>query len=156
MAAMMSTAAVSARVAPAASGKKMSARSSAFSAAMPAMMPAKRVTATVRARGAVRVVAELEEPLVKIGTRGRCAAPPSTARRSREPVVHPPDAPAPAPSRAGAPPTRVAKPPGRRSPIASRGNIYLLFYPPPLTRSIPTPAPPPPLFAAPSRWRRRT
>merc|ERR1719409_2318999 len=63
---MMSTAAVSARVAPAASGKKMSARSSAFSAAM----PAKRVTATVRARGAVRVVAELEEPLVKIGTRG--------------------------------------------------------------------------------------
>ena len=69
MAAMMSSAAVSARVAPAASGKKIGARSSAFSAAMP--VAAKRVNASVKSRGAMRVVAELEEPLVKIGTRGR-------------------------------------------------------------------------------------
>jgi hypothetical protein len=49
MAAMMSAAAVSARVAPAASGKKMT--------------------------GAMRVVAEVEEAIVKIGTRGRCVLP---------------------------------------------------------------------------------
>ena len=69
MAAMMSSAAMSARVAPAASGKKMQARSSAFSAAMP--KAAKRTSASVRSRGAMRVVAEVEEPIVKIGTRGR-------------------------------------------------------------------------------------
>ena len=57
------------RVCPAASGKKIGARSSAFSAAMP--VAAKRVNASVKSRGAMRVVAELEEPLVKIGTRGR-------------------------------------------------------------------------------------
>lgn len=68
MAAMMSAAAVSARVAPAASGKKMSARSSSFSAAMP--KAAKRVNASVKSRGAMRVVAEVDEPIVKIGTRG--------------------------------------------------------------------------------------
>lgn len=67
---MMSTAAMSARVvAPAASGKKMQARSSAFSAAMPKAV--KRSNATVKSRGAMRVVAEVEEPIVKIGTRGR-------------------------------------------------------------------------------------
>jgi len=65
---MMSSAAMSARVAPAASGKKMQARSSAFSAAMP--KAAKRTSASVRSRGAMRVVAEVEEPIVKIGTRG--------------------------------------------------------------------------------------
>ena len=69
MTAMMSAAAVSARVAPAASGKKMSARSSSFSAAMPKQ--SKRVNASVVSRGAMRVVAEVEEPIVKIGTRGR-------------------------------------------------------------------------------------
>jgi hypothetical protein len=74
MAAMMSAAAVSARVAPAASGKKMSARSSSFSAAMP--KAAKRVNASVKSRGAMRVVAEVDEPIVKIGTRGRYVAYP--------------------------------------------------------------------------------
>ena len=69
MAAMMSSAAMSARVAPAAAGNKMQARSSAFTAAMPKAV--KRTSATVRSRGAMRVVAEVEEPLVKIGTRGR-------------------------------------------------------------------------------------
>ena len=59
MAAMMSAAAVSARVAPAASGKKMTARTSAFSAAMP--KAAKRANACVVSRGAMRVVAEVEE-----------------------------------------------------------------------------------------------
>jgi len=68
MAAMMSAAAVSARVAPAASGKKMTARTSAFSAAMP--KAAKRANACVVSRGAMRVVAEVEEAIVKIGTRG--------------------------------------------------------------------------------------
>lgn len=70
MSAIMSATAMSARVvAPAASGKKMQARSSAFSAAMPKV--AKRASASVRSRGAMRVVAEVEEPIVKIGTRGR-------------------------------------------------------------------------------------
>lgn len=73
MAAMMSAAAVSARVAPAASGKKMTARTSAFSAAMP--KAAKRANACVVSRGAMRVVAEVEEAIVKIGTRGRCVLP---------------------------------------------------------------------------------
>lgn len=70
MAATMSAAAMSARVVtPAASGKKMAARSSTFSAAMPKQ--AKAAKASVRARGALRVVADVEEPIVKIGTRGR-------------------------------------------------------------------------------------
>lgn len=70
MAAIKSAAAITAHVvAPAASGKNMQARSSAFSAALP--KAAKRAYASVRSRGAVRVVAEVVEPIVKIGTRGR-------------------------------------------------------------------------------------
>ena len=57
MSAIASSALV-ARVAPAASGKKMSARSSSFSAAMP--KAAKRVNASVKSRGAMRVVAEVD------------------------------------------------------------------------------------------------
>jgi hypothetical protein len=78
MAAMMSAVAVSARVAPAASGKKMSARSSAFSAALP--KASKRASASVVSRGVVRVVAEVDEPIVKIGTRGRYAPTPKEQR----------------------------------------------------------------------------
>eukprot|EP00740_Mantoniella_antarctica_P007227 CAMPEP_0181365212 /NCGR_PEP_ID=MMETSP1106-20121128/9921_1 /TAXON_ID=81844 /ORGANISM="Mantoniella antarctica, Strain SL-175" /LENGTH=374 /DNA_ID=CAMNT_0023480221 /DNA_START=75 /DNA_END=1199 /DNA_ORIENTATION=- len=57
-------------VAPAGSGKKLQARSSAFAAAGPKTAARRASASAARARGAVRVVAEVEEPLVKIGTRG--------------------------------------------------------------------------------------
>jgi len=67
MAATMS--AVRVIVAPAASSK-MQARSSSFaSASTPKVVAAKRAAVSVRA--ALRVTAALEEPLVRIGTRGR-------------------------------------------------------------------------------------
>jgi|AntAceMinimDraft_5_1070358.scaffolds.fasta_scaffold11278_3 hypothetical protein len=72
MAATMSATIMTARVvAPAGSGKKLQARSSAFAAAGPKTAARRASASAARARGAVRVVAEVEEPLVKIGTRGR-------------------------------------------------------------------------------------
>jgi len=66
MAATMSAMRAVAVAPAAASSRKMQARSSTFSAAMP--KAAKRATVSVRA--ALRVSAALEEPLVRIGTRG--------------------------------------------------------------------------------------